>query len=396
MSKNRKDPFIELYDLTRWKEVPYLIMKGFLMGSADIVPGVSGGTMALITGIYDRLIFAIKSFDFKALKFAISFKIRDLFNHIHWKFFLFLGTGMVLAVFFFTRIVPLQVYMFTHAEWVYGVFFGLIVGSIFLLIAEIDPTDRNWKHLLPMIGGTLFGLWVVNLVPADTPETFGFVFLTGSIAISAMVLPGISGSYLLLIFRKYDYILSQLSMLGTSETMSALINLTPFILGCLFGIVLFTRALSWLLKNYNSITILLLVGFLIGSLWVIWPYQNREYIEYVRSTETALIDDPIVVELLEIESPILGPEYNRLGERVVDPETGQHTDRVVIERVSRQLISSTPLLPWSNRHSDFDSSKKKDGLLGIFIGLLLIAIIFFVRSKKSKSSTEESKHIIEV
>ena len=105
MSNNRKDPFIELFDLTRLKEIPFLIMKGFLMGSADIVPGVSGGTMALITGIYDRLIFAIKSFDYKALKYALSFNIRDLFNHIHWKFFLFLGSGMVLAVFFFTRVV---------------------------------------------------------------------------------------------------------------------------------------------------------------------------------------------------------------------------------------------------------------------------------------------------
>lgn len=390
MSKNRKDPFIELFDLTRWKEIPYLIMKGFLMGSADIVPGVSGGTMALITGIYDRLIFAIKSFDYKALKFALSFRIRDLFNHIHWKFFLFLGTGMVLAVIFFTRIVPLQVYMFTHAEWVYGIFFGLIVGSIFFLIAEIDPSDRNWKHLLPLIGGALFGLWVVNLVPADTPETFGFVFLTGSIAISAMVLPGISGSYLLLIFRKYDYILSQLSMLGTSETMSALINLAPFILGCLFGIILFSRALSWLLKNYHSITILLLIGFLIGSLWMIWPFQNREYIEQVRSTETVMIDDPLVDELREREGLILGPEYDRLGERVVDPETGRQADRIVIERVSRHLISSTPLIPWSDRHSDFDFDKKRDGLLGIFFGLLMIVLIFFVRSKKDEKTAAES------
>lgn len=383
MSKNRKDPFIELFDLTRWKEIPFLIMKGFLMGSADIVPGVSGGTMALITGIYDRLIFAIKSFDYKALKYAFSFKIRDLFNHIHWKFFLFLGSGMVLAIFFFTRIVPLQVYMFTHPEWVYGLFFGLIVGSIFLLLAEINPADRNWKNLLPLVGGTLFGLWIVNLVPADTPESFGFVFLIGSIAISAMVMPGISGSYLLLIFRKYDYILSQLSMLGTSETMSAIINLAPFVLGCLFGIILFSRVLSWLLKNYYSITILLLIGFLIGSLWVIWPYQNREYTEKVSSTETVMVDEPIVDELRERDEPVLSPEYNRLGERVVDPQTGLETNRIVIETISRQLITSKPFIPWSEQYNDFDSDKKRDGIFGIFLGLLMIAILYFFKSKKS-------------
>jgi len=392
LSKNRKEPIIELFDLTRWKEIPFLIMKGFLMGSADIVPGVSGGTMALITGIYDRLIFAIKSFDYKALKFALSFKIRDLFNHIHWKFFLFLGSGMVLAIFFFTRIVPLQVYMFTHPEWVYGLFFGPIVGSIFLLLAEIDPADRNWKNIFPLIGGTLFGLWVVNLVPADTPETFGFVFLIGSIAISAMVMPGISGSYLLLIFRKYDYILSQLSMLGTSETMSALINLAPFVLGCLFGIILFSRVLSWLLKNYYSITILTLIGFLIGSLWVIWPYQNREYSEIVSSTETVLVDDPRVDELREREGPVLSPEYDRLGERVVDPESGLESNRIEIETISRKLISSKPLIPWGEQHSDYDSIKKRNGIFGILIGLLMIAILYFARNKKSGKTTDEDPH----
>jgi len=382
MSTSKKERSKELIDITRWKEIPYLIMKGFLMGSADIVPGVSGGTMALITGIYDRLIYAIKSFDYQALKFALSFRIRDLFNHIHWRFFLFLGMGMVLAIFFFTRIIPLQVYMFTHPEWVYGLFFGLIIGSIFLLLAEIDPSDRNWKNLIPMIGGTLFGFWVVNLVPTDTPETFGFVFLTGSVAISAMVLPGISGSYLLLIFRKYDYILSQLSTLGTSETINGLINLLPFILGCIFGIIIFSRVLSWLLERYYTLTILLLIGFLIGSLWVIWPYQNREYIEMVRTTEIVRIDDQLVEELSEEDRSISGPEYKRLGERVIDSETGQQTDQVEIELVSRQLISSTPFFPWSDLHSEFDSSKKWDGLFGIFSGMLLIFLIFFIRNKK--------------
>ena len=382
MSTSKKDRSKELIDITRWKEIPYLIMKGFLMGSADIVPGVSGGTMALITGIYDRLIYAIKSFDYQALKFALSFRIRDLFNHIHWRFFLFLGMGMVLAIFFFTRIIPLQVYMFTHPEWVYGLFFGLIIGSIFLLLAEIDPSDRNWKNLIPMIGGTLFGFWVVNLVPTDTPETFGFVFLTGSVAISAMVLPGISGSYLLLIFRKYDYILSQLSTLGTSETINGLINLLPFILGCIFGIIIFSRVLSWLLERYYTLTILLLIGFLIGSLWVIWPYQNREYIEMVRTTEIVRIDDQLVEELSEEDRSISGPEYKRLGERVMDSETGQQTDQIEIELVSRKLISSTPFFPWSELHNDFDSSKKWDGLFGIFSGMLLISLIFFIRNKK--------------
>lgn len=391
MSTNKKKPFIELFDLTQWREFPYLMIKGFLMGSADIVPGVSGGTMALITGIYDRLIFAIKSFDYKALKFAAALRIRDLFNHLHWKFFLFLGIGMVLAVFFFTRVVPLQVYMFTHAEWVYGIFFGLILGSIVLLIAEIESNDRNWKHTLPLIGGALFGLWIVNLVPADTPETFWFVFLTGSVAISAMILPGISGSYILLIFRKYDYVLTQLSMLGTSDSVEALLNLAPFILGCLIGLLLFARVLSWLLKNYHSITIFVLIGFLIGSLWVIWPYQDRGYVETVRGIEIVMLSDSVVDELLSSNTSVKGPEYRRVREGVVDSESGQETDWVVIETVSRRLISSTPQFPWSRQHDDYDFNQKRDGLFGLSAGLLMIFFIFYLRTQKSTVPDAENE-----
>lgn len=388
MSQNRKDPIIQLFDLTRWREIPFLIMKGFLMGSADIVPGVSGGTMALITGIYDRLIFAIKSVDHHALRFAMTFRIRKLFEKIHWRFFLFLGTGMVLAVLFFTRIVPLQVYMFTHSELIYGLFFGLIVGSIFVLIAEIESQNRSWKHLLPLLMGTLFGFWVVNLVPADTPDTFWFIFLTGSVSISAMVLPGISGSYILLIFRKYDFILSELSLLGTSETFSALLNLTPFILGALTGLVIFSRVLSWLLKTVHSFTIMLLVGFLIGSLWVIWPYQDREYVEMVRSVEQLEMVDPVVQSILSGEEDINGKEYRRIR---TSPTVDEHSESLMwveVETVSRQLISSKPYNPWSGKVNVTEDNQKRDGLFGITTGLTLIILIVFFRYRRIGSDSQ--------
>lgn len=389
MSKNKKEPIIQLFDLTRWKEIPVLIMKGFLMGSADIVPGVSGGTMALITGIYDRLIFAIKSFDYQAVRYAFTLKIKKLFEKVHWRFFLFLGTGMVLAIFFFTRIVPLQVYMYTHAELIYGLFFGLIVGSIFVLIAEIENENRSWKHLLPLIAGTLFGFWVVNLVPADTPENFWFIFLTGSIAISAMVLPGISGSYILLIFRKYDYILSELSLLGTSETFSALINLIPFILGALTGLIIFSRVLSWLLKNYHAFTIMLLVGFLVGSLWVIWPYQEREYVEMVKSTERIALNDPEVQQILDGDEIIDGKEYQRIGTNLEEVDLSDGTMLVEVETVSRQLISSKPYNPWSDEPRVIENEKKRDGVLGIITGVFIIGLIVFLRYR-SKTSFSQS------
>lgn len=369
-------------DETSWKESPFLIIKGFLMGSADIVPGVSGGTMALITGIYDRLIFAIKSADWTAFKSVLTFRFKSFFAHFHWKFFLLLFSGIFLAVFFFTRIVPLQVYMFTHPEIVYGLFFGLIVGSIVLLMAEIDKNKRTPVNFLYMIAGAVIGFWVVTLVPADTPETFWFVFLSGSVAICAMILPGISGSYLLLIFRKYDYILSLLGMLGTVDTMDAILKLLPFILGALTGIILFSRILSWLLKNFHTATLMVLIGFLIGSLYVIWPYQERTFEDHVRDTEIVAMGDPLVQELQKRESIPPGPQYKRIGEIQNPDATFDRLKRVEIETVSRKVVSSRPYFPGINWPEKDEEIDRLGGAGGMTVGLILIIGIAYLRKKK--------------
>ncbi len=369
-------------DNTKWSETPYLLIKGFLMGSADIVPGVSGGTMALITGIYDRLIFAIKSFNSRAIASALKFRIADLFQQIHWKFILLLASGIVLAIAFFTRVVPLQVYMFTHPELIYGIFFGLILGSIFLLIAEIDSDDRNWKFSIPLVAGALFGFWIVTLVPADTPETFWFVFLTGSVSISAMILPGISGSYILLIFRKYDYVLMQLSALGTSNTFEAILNLLPFALGALTGLAIFSRILSWLLKNYYTITIVVLVGFLVGSLYVIWPYQEREFTESVRSVEVMPVTDPIVELLMQREVIPDTPYYYRLGNLINPDEPVVDDQKIEVIRISRKVVKSSPFLPWLNDKYADKEVDKRGGLVGLLAGIILIFGISYLRKKQ--------------
>ncbi|TVQ05551.1 MAG: DUF368 domain-containing protein [Balneolaceae bacterium] len=357
------------------------MLKGFLMGSADIVPGVSGGTMALITGIYDRLIFAIKSINAKAVSHVLRFRIQLLFGQIHWKFFLFLGCGMVLAIIFFTRVVPLQIYMFTHPEIVYGLFFGLILGSIVLLIREIDTKERSWKNSFPLFGGALFGFWVVNLVPGDTPETFWFVFLTGSVAISAMVLPGLSGSYILLIFNKYDYILMQLSYLGTHNTTEGILNLVPFILGMIVGIVAFSRLLSWLLKNYRTVTINVLIGFLLGSLYVIWPFQERQYHETIINVEIMEVTNPVVEELMEHGAETNRPEYLRIA-RVVERNGETQSVKIVeVETVSKKLISNKPFNPWSSEFLDLEHVRKRGGIIGMLIGLLMIIGISYLRKK---------------
>ncbi|WP_234571418.1 DUF368 domain-containing protein [Rhodohalobacter sp. 614A] len=382
MENNQTEKTEPKKDETSWKESPFLIIKGFLMGSADIVPGVSGGTMALITGIYDRLIFAIQSADLQAAKSALTFQFKKLFEHFHWKFFLLLFTGIFSAVIFFTRIVPLQVYMFTHPEIVYGLFFGLIVGSIVLLMSEVEKTERTPVNFLYVLVGAFIGFWVVTLVPADTPESFGFVFLSGSIAICAMILPGISGSYLLLIFRKYDYILSLLGMIGTMDTVDAILNLIPFFLGALFGIILFSRILSWLLKNFHTATLMVLIGFLIGSLYVIWPYQQRTFEDHVRDREIVEMTDPIVEELQQRESIPPGPQYQRIGE-IQNPDASfDRLKRVEIETVSRKLVSSQPFFPGINWPEQDQGINKIGGIAGMGIGLFLIIGIAWLRRKQ--------------
>lgn len=351
------------------------------MGSADIVPGVSGGTMALITGIYDRLIFAIKSADWITIKTALTFQFKQLFGHFHWKFFLLLFTGIGLAVIFFTRVVPLQVYMFTRPEIVYGLFFGLIVGSIILLMMEISPQERNLANFLFVLAGALIGFWIVTLVPADTPETFWFVLFSGSLSICAMILPGISGSYLLLILRKYDYILSLLGQIGTADTLDAILALLPFLIGAIVGITLFSRILSWLLNHYHTATLLMLIGFLIGSLYVIWPYQARTFEDHVRETEVVPMTDPIVGELMSRESEPQLPTYKRIGRILNSDAMFDELKQVEIETVSKKLVSSRPYFPGFNWPENDDDIDIAGGVAGMIVGLMLIAGVAYLRKK---------------
>lgn len=370
-----KKEIVPHIDETEWKESPYIIIKGFLMGSADIVPGVSGGTMALITGIYDRLIYAIKSIGTDLVKNVFSLKFKEALSIFHWKFLFLLFTGMFSAVMFFTKVVPLQIYMFTHPEIVYGLFFGLIVGSIFLLVVEIAPEKRGWKNMLPLIAGALFGFWIVTLVPTDTPTTAWFVMLSGAISICAMILPGISGSYLLLILRQYDHILTQVGNLGTAETVSSIINLAPFFAGALIGIILFSRVLSWLLKNYHATTLLVLIGFLIGSLYVIWPYQDREFQESVRSVEVMDFTDPLVQELMDADGVRQLPRYQRIG-RIINPDApSDELKRVEVETVSKKMLSSAPFIPEKGE----ENVNIRGGLFGIAGGLLMIWGVAYLR-----------------
>ena len=238
------------------------------MGAADVVPGVSGGTMAFILGIYADLIAAIKSFDSSWLLAFVRLDIRTVFCRPHFSFLIPLGLGLLSALLFFTRVIHLPGLLLEYPEQIYGLFFGLIVGSIFVLIKDMQ--GLKLKDYIMILAGVILGLIVFNLVPTQTPETAWFVFLSGALAICAMILPGISGSFILLILNKYTYIFNAIGYFKFSI-------LLPFALGAVTGLLLFSRVLSFLLSKYYRATILFISGLLIASLYVIWPFQERVY-----------------------------------------------------------------------------------------------------------------------
>ena len=253
------------------------------MGAADVIPGVSGGTMAFILGIYEELIAAIKSFDSSWLFSLLRLEFKAVFSKPHFGFIIPLGIGVFCALMFFTRVIPLPELLIEYPEQIYGLFFGLIVGSIIVLIQGMN--DLKIRESLMIIPGLVLGFVVFNLVPTQTPETAWFVFLSGTLAICAMILPGISGSFILLILNKYAYIFDAIGYFKFSI-------LIPFALGAVTGLLLFSRVLSYLLDKFYRSTILFISGLLLASLYVIWPFQERVY-EVVREKPRLISTTPL-------------------------------------------------------------------------------------------------------
>lgn len=278
MVKNNDSP------VTNRQSPIIIVLKGFCMGAADVVPGVSGGTMAFILGIYQQLIEAIKSFDLAWLQGLFRLQAKIIFKRPHFAFLIPLGIGIFSALIFFTRIISLPTLIYTHPEAVYGLFFGLILGSVWILLAHADTLKP--VNLVALLTGLVAGVLVFNLVPVQTPEASWFVFLSGALAICAMILPGISGSFILLILNKYSYIFNAIGYFKFSI-------LVPFGLGAITGLLLFSRILSFILKTYYQATIMLITGILLASLRVIWPYQQRYY-EVINGNQYLVHSEPFL------------------------------------------------------------------------------------------------------
>lgn len=232
------------------------------MGAADIVPGVSGGSIALITGIYQRLLDSINSFNRENLSLLLQWELKKFYKSVNGTFLLSLLLGILTSIFTLSKLITYL--MDEHPIPLWSFFCGLILISAFLILKEI----KRW-HLgvvLAVLVGTALAWWVTELPPTSSPNAIWFTFLAGAIAICAMILPGISGSFILLILGKYEGILAAVSERD-------FLTLGIFALGCLVGILSFSRLISWLLRKFYSTTIGLLSGFMLGSINKLWPWK---------------------------------------------------------------------------------------------------------------------------
>ena len=240
-----------------------LALKGCAMGMADVVPGVSGGTIAFISGIYEELLDSIRRFDATALKLLVRLRFGDLWRHVNAGFLLPVLTGIAIAIFSLAR---LMTYLLEHhpiAIWSF--FFGLIVASALLVARQIGRW--KWTTLLSFAVGTAAAWWITVATPSETPDTWWFVMLSGAIAICAMILPGISGAFILLLLGKYQYIMQAVIDLNIPV-------MAIFVIGAAAGIISFSHLLLWLLKRWHDLTVAALMGFMVGSFNKVWPWKD--------------------------------------------------------------------------------------------------------------------------
>ncbi|MBI9110152.1 DUF368 domain-containing protein [Maridesulfovibrio ferrireducens] len=249
------------------REYLILMLKGLCMGVADIIPGVSGGTMAFITGIYDQLIDSIRSFNGTFIKKLVTFDLIGAVAVPHLKFIIPLLFGIVLAMVSMARII--HSLLGSHPVQVWSLFFGLIASSILVVGRRIGKF--SFKNILSGVLGAIFSFVLVGLIPVTTPDTLWFVFICASISICAMILPGISGAFILLLLGKYEYITGALRNPASPENTAILI---VFVCGCACGISLFSRVLHYFLEKHHGVTISILTGFMAGAMRKIWPWKE--------------------------------------------------------------------------------------------------------------------------
>jgi putative membrane protein len=246
----------------RWGKFGMLVLKGMGMGAADVIPGVSGGTIAFITGIYEELVHSIKNINFKTISTLWRKGLPAFWEKANGNFLLAVVGGILISVLTLARII--EYLLVNHPILIWSFFFGLIIGSAIYVARSIGKW--NIWTALSLLAGVAIAWIITSVTPAETTEAYWFIFLSGALAICAMILPGISGSFILLLLGKYQFILNALNEARISV-------IAVLLVGAFTGIISFSHLLSWLLNKFHHLTIGILAGFMIGSLNKIWPWK---------------------------------------------------------------------------------------------------------------------------
>lgn len=272
-----------------FRDKVFLVLKGLGMGAANKVPGVSGGVVAFVAGFYEEFIYSLQKINAKALKLLINRGFKSFYQYINGRFLALLFFGMIVSYFSVSKILD---YLIKNYElYVWSVFFGMIIGSIYYI--SKDFKDWNYKTYTSLFIGIILGIGISFLNPAKENDNLWFVFFCGIISVSGMTLPGFSGSFILILLGNYvlllvesvnalydsffDLIRGDFSFFSNHERIRMLKVLAVFTLGSLTGLITFSNVLSYILKHYKSITLSSIIGFIIGSLGVVWPWKKSIY-----------------------------------------------------------------------------------------------------------------------
>lgn len=245
------------------KEYASLTLRGMAMGAADIVPGVSGGTMAFILGIYEELLHSIRTIGRpEFLRAVFRLRVKEVFQLLNWPFLAAVGLGIFISI--LTLSGMLEWLLVNQPVYIWSFFFGLVLASVFTVSVRVGRWTPTAFLLLAL--GAVIAYWIVGLVPAQTPNTWWFLLLSGALASCAMILPGISGAFILVILGKYQYVLSAVNQRDV-------VTIGLVAVGAAIGLVTFAQVLSWLFKRYHDLTVAVLIGLMVGSLRKLWPWK---------------------------------------------------------------------------------------------------------------------------
>lgn len=254
-----------------------IFLKGIAMGAADVVPGVSGGTIAFISGIYQELINSINRINLDVIKNLKKNGLKTTWASINGNFLLALICGIGLSVLTFSKVITHL--LETQPILVWSFFFGLVLASIVFIWKEI--THWTPKSIISLLIGILLSYYITIAEPVHSPDSYWFLFLSGFIAIIAMILPGVSGAFILLLMGSYQTVIGTINQLREGVTQmnfeilgDALLKLGTIALGAVLGLKLFSRVLTWMFAHHKNTTLALLIGFMIGSLNKIWPWKE--------------------------------------------------------------------------------------------------------------------------